>query len=263
MRAWIVSFVVVGLILLFGTTGRANVKDDLALYLPFDERNGDIAGDQSPNGNDGILHLVNWTDDGKYDNAVEFTGVAGGWVEVPDSPSLDITDEVSILVWVYPTQFTADYFRIVVKTYTEDVSPLMVYGIYEQGGSDGRTAFIVSIGDVLKGCGENVTPQLPLEQWTHMAATYDGAEMKIYYDGELKASAVTSGKMDTNDVPVSIGRNNVGNREHYIGLMDEVAIYSRALTQEEIKIVMAGLSFIPVEPLDRLSITWGLVKSQY
>ena len=42
------------------------------------------------------------------------------------------------------------------------------------------------------------------------------------------------GKIDTNDVPVSIGRNSEGNREHYIGSIDEVAIWSVALDEGEI-----------------------------
>ena len=101
MRTMVVIAAIISLVLIFGTMDI--YADDLALYLSFNEGKDDFANDHSGNGNDGILHGLNWTDSGKYGNAVEFKGVAGTWVEVPDSPSLDITDEVSILCWVYPT----------------------------------------------------------------------------------------------------------------------------------------------------------------
>ena len=260
MRFAVAYFMVIILILVFGTIGNADLKSDMALYLPFDEGDGDTTADQSENGNDGILHAVEWTGDGKFGNAVQFSGVPGGWVEVPDAPSLDIEDEVTILAWVFPTEFTAEWLRIVVKTHESDIAPWMMYGIYEEGGTNGRTGFILSIGNAQMTTSEE---PIPLGEWTHMAATYDGAMMKVYYNGGVVAEAAASGKLDTNDVPVSIGRNNVGNREHYIGVIDEVAIFSRALTEAEIKQAMGAPITAAVEPSGKLPITWGFVKDQY
>ena len=63
---------------------------------------------------------------GKYGNAVSLSGANGGWVEVPDSPSLDITNEITLMCWVNPTQFTDEWFRILVKTWKGDTAPWMV-----------------------------------------------------------------------------------------------------------------------------------------
>ena len=45
---------------------------------------------------------------------------------------------------------------------------------------------------------------------------------KLYYNGEVKGEQNAKGKINTNGVSVSIGRNSESNREHYIGLIDEV-----------------------------------------
>ena len=214
--------------------------ENLVLYLPFDEGTGTTATDSSKHQNHGTLHKANWTQ-GKYGNAVELSGERGGWVEVPDASSLDITDEITLMAWVHPTQFTEEWLRIIVKTWTSDTAPWMVYGLYQQGGSNGKTGFIVSVnGGQEARCGNGPSPQLPLNTWTHLAATYDGIRMKLYYNGELKVETSATGKIDTNDVPLSIGRNSEGDREHYIGLIDEVAIWRVALDATEIKQAMEG-----------------------
>ena len=248
-------------VILFGTVGEAVREDELALYLSFDEAKGDTAKDKSKHKNDGTLHKAKRVE-GKIGDAIELSGDAGGWVEVPDSDSLDITDEITLMCWVYPTQFTAEWFRIIVKTWAGDTAPWMVYGFYEQGGSNGKTGFIISVNKgTEKRCGNGPSPQLPPKEWTHLAATYDGSKMKLYYDGEVKVEVDASGKIDTNDVPVSVGRNSEGNREHYIGRIDEVAIWSVALDEGEIQKAMDQV--FAVEPANKLPTSWGAIKGEY
>ena len=221
MKILTISLLSICLIMVLGTVGEAVREDDLALYLSFDEAKGDTAKDKSKHKNDGTIHKGKRVK-GKIGQAVELSGEAGGWVEVPDSKSLDITDEITLMCWVYPTEFTNEWFRIIVKTWAGDTAPWMVYGFYEQGGSNGKTGFIISVDNgTEKRCGNGPSPQLPAEEWTHLAATYDGSEMRLYYDGEVAVEQKAKGKIDDNDVPVSVGRNSEGNREHYIGRIDE------------------------------------------
>ena len=261
MKILTISLLSICLIVVFGTVGEAVREDDLALYLSFDEAKGDTAKDKSKHKNDGTIHKGKRVK-GKIGQAIELTGEAGGWVEVPDSKSLDITDEITLMCWVYPTEFTNEWFRIIVKTWAGDTAPWMVYGFYEQGGSNGKTGFIISVDNgTEKRCGNGPSPQLPAEEWTHLAATYDGSEMRLYYDGELAVEQKAKGKIDDNDVPVSVGRNSEGNREHYIGLIDEVAIWSVALDEGEINEAMDRV--FAVEPEGKLPTRWGRVKDKY
>lgn len=261
MKVLAIFLLSLGCIVAFSAMSEAVREDELALYLSFDEAKGDTAKDKSKHGNDGTIHKGKRVK-GKIGQAVELSGEAGGWVEVPDSPSLDITDEITLMCWVYPTEFTNEWFRIIVKTWAGDTAPWMVYGFYEQGGSNGKTGFIISVNKgTEKRCGNGPSPQLPAKEWTHLAATYDGNQMKLYYDGEMKVEQDAKGKIDKNDVPVSVGRNSEGNREHYIGRIDEVAIWSVALDEDEINQAMDRV--YAVEPEGKLPTRWGAIKGGY
>ncbi|MDE0424976.1 MAG: LamG domain-containing protein [Candidatus Poribacteria bacterium] len=261
MKILTISLLSVCLIVVLATLGEAVREDELALYLSFDEGKGDTAKDKSKHGNDATIHKGERVK-GKYGNSVELSGEAGGWIEVPDSPSLDITDEITLMCWVYPTEFTAEWFRIIVKTWAGDTAPWMVYGFYEFGGNNGKTGFIISVDKgTEKRIGDAATSNLPPEEWTHVTATYDGSRMVLYYDGEVEVDGNAKGKIDTNDVPVSIGRNSEGNREHYIGRVDEVAIWSVALDQDEVQQAMDRV--YDVEPDGKLPTRWGAMKDTY
>ena len=261
MKILVIIFLTLSWIVLLGTVGETVREDDLVLYLSFDEGKGGTAKDASKHKNDGTLHKAEWVK-GKHGGAIELSGEAGGWVEVPDDPSLDITDEITLMCWVYPKQFTAEWFRIIVKTWAGDTAPWMVYGFYEQGGSNGKTGFIISVNKGQeKRCGNGPSPQLRKDAWTHLAATYDGSVMKLYYDGEVKVETAASGKIDKNDVPVSIGRNSEGNREHYIGLIDDVAIWDVALSDDEVQQAMDQV--FAVAAVDKLPVRWADLKSDY
>ena len=261
MKILTISLLSVCLIVAFTTLGEAVREDELVLYLSFDEGKGDTAKDKSEHGNDGIIHKGKRVK-GKHGDSIELSGEAGGWIEVPDSPSLDITDEITLMCWVYPTEFTAEWLRIIVKTWAGDTAPWMVYGFYEFGGNNGKTGFIISVDKgTEKRIGDAATSNLPPEEWTHITATYDGSRMVLYYDGEVEVEGNAKGKIDTNDVPVSIGRNSEGSREHYIGRVDEVAIWSVALDQDEVQQAMDRV--YDVEPDGKLPTRWGAMKDSY
>ena len=239
MKMFVINFVTISLIFFLGTIGEAVRNEDLVLYLPFDAGTGNIAKDLSEHNNDGTLHKAKWAV-GKYGNAIELSGEQGGGVEVSDAPSLDIADEITLMAWVYPQQFTDEWIRIIAKAWASDAAPWMVYGLYQQAGTNGKAHFSIAVNGEEKSTRAGTVPQLPLNQWTHLATTYGGSQIKLYYNGELKVEAAVTGQIDTNDVPVSVGRNSVGNREHYVGRIDDVAIWNAALNTSEIKQAMNG-----------------------
>ncbi|MFZ0033784.1 MAG: LamG domain-containing protein, partial [Sedimentisphaerales bacterium] len=76
--------------------------------------------------------------------------------------------------------------------------------------------------------------------WHHVAGTYDGNEVKLYIDGVLKATTAHSGTIGTNTYNVNIGTNSQYPERLYNGLIDDVRIYDKALSQAEIASIMAG-----------------------
>ena len=72
---------------------------------------------------------------------------------------------------------------------------------------------------------------MPLDTWAHVAATYDGATLRLYVDGTLVASVAATGAIATSTGALRIGGNTLWG-EYFQGLIDEVRVYNRALTAE-------------------------------
>jgi hypothetical protein len=75
--------------------------------------------------------------------------------------------------------------------------------------------------------------------WIHVAAVYDGAQMRLYQDGVEVGNTSKIGNIDQNAVAVWIGRNPDGKRP-FDGRIDEVYIYDQALTAAEIQVLASG-----------------------
>ena len=72
-----------------------------------------------------------------------------------------------------------------------------------------------------------------LREWIHVAATYDGSQLKLYQDGELVGSKAVSGAIAHNaGVQVTIGDNPTADRP-FDGRIDELRLEPRALSQAE------------------------------
>jgi hypothetical protein len=67
-----------------------------------------------------------------------------------------------------------------------------------------------------------------------LAVTYDGTNMRLYVNGALVRSVLRSGAILSSAGALHIGGNEVWGGEFYAGLIDEVRIYNRALSAEEI-----------------------------
>ena len=78
---------------------------------------------------------------------------------------------------------------------------------------------------------------IPLNTWTHLATTYDGANLRYYVNGVLVGTTAGTGTINAANGALRIGGNNsapLGQGEWFKGLIDEVRIYNRALTAAEI-----------------------------
>jgi hypothetical protein len=106
----------------------------------------------------------------------------------------------------------------------------MVYTLY--AGQDTSRP----VGQMFIGSERNVigTASLPLNTWSHLAVTYDGANLRLYVNGALVSTTAVTGSMAASTGVLRLGGNSVWS-EWYAGLIDEVRLYSRALSQSEIQ----------------------------
>jgi hypothetical protein len=226
---YLTSFIFVLCLVNTGIVRGVDLDTDPALvgWWTFDEGSGNIAADSSGNGNDGTLNgPVEWTADGKIGGAMKFTGPYN-YIQIQDSPSLDMTREITIAAWINPS-WTGNN-RILQKS---------------SGGGDNQYRLLKEWGDNMVFHLPGLSPDrlefpgLPtLGEWTHLAATYDGSSMKVYYDGVVVGEQDSSGQLGTSDGTLCLGTKHetAPAGDEFNGMLDDVRIYNRALTQSEIK----------------------------
>ena len=252
---------------LYWATLPATAKDEtLVLYLTFDENSGNKTKDLSGNGNDGEIMGAKWGK-GKYGNALEFDAGGKTVVQVSDSPTLNPDKEITYMAWFFSDAF--DITRGIISKYTgagtQRSYNLRLHhatkgALSTEASANGAFQLGVSTTDVHSGA------VLKNGQWHHAAITFKGGEfLRMYVDGKLeKESKATATKtLFDNNIPLSIGADfNIGEaKRHFNGRIDEVAIFSRVLSEAEIQKAMEG-EVQAVDAVGKLTTTWGALKSQ-
>jgi len=214
----------------FNVTAYANavgVDNGLVGHWSFDEGSGTTAHDSSGNNNHGTIHGASWTD-GKFGKAISFDGV-DDYVEVPDSPSLKITDAITIAAWVKFEEVPVEAYELLMK-YGSYIT--YAYVSKPEGVSFNFGRFNGGIFDHL-GMYASL-PYLPYSQWHYVVWVYNSSGYTaIYVNGNLYASTTEmSGKMD-----ISSDNFEINGRWLHKGLVDEVRIYNRTLSRAEIKAI--------------------------
>lgn len=203
----------------------------------FDEGFGTVARDCSPHGNDATLERgVTWTTSGRYGAALTFDGVDDR-VTVTDSASLDLTGPLTLTAWVRPTS-VRPWEPVLLKESPTGLS----YALYatNKGGWPNARFYISAWTRPVWG-----TAAIARNSWTHLAATYDRTAMRLYVNGTLVRTVARSGAVSVSDGPLRIGGNPAIN-EWFVGQIDDVRIYNRALDTAEIRAARdTGLSAVP------------------
>jgi hypothetical protein len=193
-------------------------------YWKFDEGSGTTAYDSSGNGLDGTLNGDPQWVEGQLGGALDFDGDDS--VEIPHNPLLSITDEITIAAWTYMRANASGELAIVSKGgWAANDLP---YELTETPGSSIYWQFYDNEGR------DTCAPQSPpVEEWHHIAGTYDGNIFKCYIDGVLADEWAYAGTMPENTASVTIGQRSRGGC-YFNGMIDEVRIYDVALTAEEV-----------------------------
>jgi hypothetical protein len=161
---------------------------------------------------------------GKFGNAINFNG-SGTYGQVNDSNSLDITDQLTIEAWINPATVTPPYQVIVHKGNSSTEN----YGLYLKGDE----VYFEWVNSGLESA-ETTLANLQADNWYHIAAVfnYSGSSLKLYVDGAENASSSPSANLLAGSTALEIGANNSAN--YFNGTIDEIAIYSRAKSADEI-----------------------------
>jgi hypothetical protein len=186
--------------------------------------------DTSGNGNTGTISGgATWSAAGRFGGALSFNGV-NSLVRVASSASLNLGTAMTLEGWIKPTAAQSDWRTIVQRE----------VDAYFLNASNNNGPLLPSGGGTLGGATVFVsgTSASPVNAWTHVALTYDATTLRLYVNGVLAASQAYSGSVQSTSNPLWIGGNSPYG-EYFQGLIDEIRIYNRALSQAEIQTDMA------------------------
>jgi hypothetical protein len=200
----------------------ASVAEGLVAHWAFDEGRGDIARDASPNGNHARILGASWVA-GVDGAALSFDGEDDS-VTVDNETNFDLTGSLTIAVWIKVATFSQQWQPIV----TKGNSTWRLQRNRESGvikfNCDGRGGQRGAVGRTQVADGA----------WHHIAATSDGTTLRLYVDGSEDGTARADAETKVNDHPVMIGAKAGSNDVHFHGVIDDVRIYRRALSADEV-----------------------------
>ena len=110
----------------------------------------------------------------------------------------------------------------------------------------------------------DINADLPAtNEWLHIAFTNDGEMASLYINGEIVAEGAVPGVLNTIDDPLRIAQDCDRPNNVFTGMIDEVRLWNRALSTDEINVLKdLDAQATPVDPLGKLSTTWGSLKSK-
>ncbi|UCF15480.1 MAG: hypothetical protein JSW59_18935, partial [Phycisphaerales bacterium] len=232
-----------GDVMSFSTMPVIDVTDStLVGWWKFDAGLGTIAPDFSGHGNHGMLVNPNWLSPGWIGQSAIELG-SNSYMAIRN---LSMTDanatEVSVSAWIRTSQSAMQTIA------SFDRSEYWRFEIGSQYVSPGLLGWEVSTSTGIVDLGSK--RRVDDGQWHHVVGVFDNGTSTIYIDGVPDASAVGGSTFGTGTVRYGfVGSqseatvfdgNRSGSPGYWIGSIDDVRIYDRALTQGDIAQVMRG-----------------------
>ena len=253
MKIFLSTLAIIALTASFAYTADQS-DDSLILYFSFDELDGDMVTDLSQYENDGTIAGAPELVAGKFGNALKLNGDTD-WVEVPHADILTVDENVTVMAWINTERHKGPNDQRWQGIVAKGNGPRS-YSFYTEFPSE---CLHLSAG----GSGSVCTGTVALNEWQHVVAHVDNGTHRYWLNGEAVGEFAGQnplpGAADTANVLV--GKTHENNRQ-FLGLIDEVRIWNRALSEDEILAEMDIGMTTPVDPLGKLSTTWATLKSQ-
>jgi hypothetical protein len=227
-----------------GTSGYSNavISDGPSGYWRLGELSGTLADDAAANNNGTYtnapqLGQASLLPGDSANRSVRFDGV-NDHVRVPSAGTLSPATNVTVEAWIRPAALPASGGFASVATKRESYSiqfngPRLEFTIMQAGVRQRLQAPVGAVG---------------VNQTYHVVGTYDGAVQRLYIDGAEVANRSLTGAITTNSNFVAIGSWS-GSNEFFNGTIDEVAVYTSALSPARVAAHhQAGLGGPPPDP---------------
>ena len=202
-------------------------RKDLVLYLNFDRNAGPQARNLASFRHQAEVRRAAWTTQGRYGGAYEFDGDAQ--LVIPHHAEL-CPDAYTLAAWVFPDDPKGPWRLVMSKT-----KPSFYGGYGFSRYSKDNTHLYFYVGDYTRATVKQAIPQ---RQWVHVAGVSDGRQIQLYVNGEPAPALPLTRKIKHTETPFIVGGFGGYN---WIGKVDEVALFRRALSDREIRqLMLAG-----------------------
>jgi len=230
----------------------ADWRRGLVLYFSFDQppANG-VVRDESGTGNDGKAVNVRWIAQGRRGGAFQFSRM-NSYITVSNRPSLNPA-QITVAAWI-KTSFSDHVYRRIFDKGCWEGFALSVGGDFYYSSTGNTQIHIDNTGQIVWETGSGPTIRHAVAstgrhvddgRWHHLAATYDGAVQRLYLDGQLLSTELLwQGRIQANNYDLTIAGNRSNPNGSYgrgeagasfDGLMDEVMMFNRALSPDEVR----------------------------
>lgn len=233
--------------------------NDLVAWYPM---NGN-AGDSSGYNNHGTVYggMTSSTGrTGQANTAYYFDGI-NDYIQVPRSFSIEPSNQLSLTAWIAPEYLPAGWRMILTKRWATSTDPYNSYSLATSQVSpfNNRWGVAVSNGTASSGVDVYAHNSYPASQWLFLTATLTNNTLKLYVNGVLDSTRTFTGNIGYSNMDLYIGWGTSGANEYYKGKMDEIRIYSRALSASEIQSLYASGTTYYSKSSGNLNVlsTWG------
>jgi len=262
--AFIFVVLMMGLVTGITTVSEAS---PIAVWL-FDEDTGNILKDYSSNGNNGKITGGEWID-GKFGKALKFD--ENTFVEVESHKEGVFTpSEITIMLWANIAAINNGLCCVGIPRLGIYLDPTKASWSFEGSiTSSPQGTYLASFWANVDTNWQDVhsTTMCKFSEWYHVAATYDGNDMKFYVNGVLENTVNMPGKIVPSDGPIRFSHDwqEGGVDRSFLGAIDECLIADKALSEGDIKNAMeTGLNtFAAITPGGKLAVSWGSIKTSY
>ena len=161
-----------------------------------------------------------------HGTAMEFDGTGAQYVDLGTFDPSALTRKLSVSLWARWNGLTDFYQGLIGKRDSGWAAAEMMWQIEANQ----------TVGDVRfqrEGTADIVASVLPIGEWTHVAATFDGTTGKLYLDGQLGAEGAFSFGSDT-EAAIQFGASVANGGNPFNGALDEIRLYDVVLSETEI-----------------------------
>ena len=184
-------------------------------------------------------------------------------VEDSKPPKIDRDwEEITLECWVHINALDDSWNRII--SLDDMPTNSAVVSLYYDDDDNQHGFFIRAGGKSTVAAQDNVLEDIPIEEWLHLVGTYDGATVHYYVNGKQeKKYAMKGGKIPKGGLLLGIGDRSDGcDCDTIQGYIDEFRIYDRVLSAAEVENNMRATGLDVSPSANKLSVTWGHIKSR-